>query len=260
MVNRLQELEEEHRTRERSLAAAVRSATATLLEQQRGLARAQRSAAVGEMAASLAHELRNPLAGIQIACHNLRRDLWNPDHIERLDLVSAELHRLTQLLNDILSKGQQVPEPASEISLARSVADLFTLLRYQIAESICLEQRIPEDLRCCLPPGGLRQALLNLVINAAQALQGGVGTITVGAERRGDELCLWVNDDGPGFPEALLSGGLQTFASWRSGGTGLGLSMVRRFARNLGGELKLKNRGAQGATATLYVPYRNCYG
>jgi signal transduction histidine kinase len=238
----------------------VRSATGALLEQQRSLARAQRSAAVGEMAASLAHELRNPLAGIQMACHNLRRDLRNPDHIERLDLVNAELQRLTQLLNDILSKGRQVPEPASEISLARSVAELLTLLRYQIAESIHLEQQISEDLHCCLPPGGLRQALLNLVINAAQALQECEGIITVGAERHGDELYLWVSDDGPGFPAALLNGGLQTFASWRPGGTGLGLSMVRRFARNLGGELKLANRDAHGAMAIIHVPYRNRYG
>ena len=82
LVNRLSELEEEHRNREQSLVAAVRRATSALLEQQRTLASAQRLAEVGEVLASLAHELRNPLAGIQIACRNLRQDLQDPDHIE----------------------------------------------------------------------------------------------------------------------------------------------------------------------------------
>ncbi len=260
MVHRLRELEQEHQTRASSLTAAVRGATGALLEQQSALARAQRLAAVGELAASLAHELRNPLASVRMACRNLRQEVADPDHAGRLDMIGDELQRVTQLLNALLSSGRQTPEAAQEVDIAQQVEELLRLVRYQIPEGIHLDPRIAEELHCFLPPASFRQALLNLIMNSAQALAERSGTIRVSAERRDTQLFLQVSDDGPGFPPELLQGGIRPFASWRLGGTGLGLSMVRRFVRDLGGDLELANGPQGGACIALRLPYRSLHG
>jgi signal transduction histidine kinase len=262
LVARLTTLEAEHRALQRSLERQVRDATQSLLAQQRTLARAERLAATGEVAASLAHELRNPLAGLQMALSNLRGELDEPDQAHRLELMIAEVKRVIQLLNGLLGQSLVAPEPATEIRLRPTVEDLLTLVRYQIPETIKLESQIPPELSCRLPRNGLHQALLNLLLNAAQALGDDPGHVRVGAElvgergprQEGGRLRLSVSDDGPGFPTELLRSGARPFVTWRDEGTGLGLAMVRRFAQDLGGELGLENLDGGGACVTVELP------
>ncbi len=250
-VRRLSLLESQHQERESTLEKEVRAATEALLDQSRALARSERLAAVGEVAAGLAHELRNPLAGIQLACSKLRRQLTDPAHVQRLDLVNGEINRLTRLLNDLLNQVREAPEPARDLVLADTVGSLLSLVRFQVPPKIRLENAVAPDLRCHLPEGHLRQALLNLVLNASQALGDDPGTITVEASADGEALGICVCDDGPGFPAELLRTGVRAFSTWRENGTGLGLAMVRRFARDLGGDLELANKEAGGASARL---------
>jgi nitrogen fixation/metabolism regulation signal transduction histidine kinase len=254
MVVHLAELEETKRLHARSLQAEVRAATEALLEQQRSLATAERLAAVGELAASLAHELRNPLAGIQMSCANLREEIADPEQGQRLDLIGSELHRMARLLNELLEQGKQTPVPATEFDLADLVRELLSLTRYQIPAHIRLEQHIPADLQCRLPEPSLRQALLNLILNASQALDERHGRITVSARREESRLHLEVADDGPGFSAEMLAGGIRTFASGRARGTGLGLAMVQRFVREWGGRINLSNREPSGARVELILP------
>lgn len=260
MVTRLAELEAEDWARRQSLEHQVRAATQTLLEQRSTLARAERLAAVGEVAAGLAHELRNPLAGIQIALSNLRKDLPEEGLKERVDRMIAELKNVNLLLSDLLGQAQQAPEPSRHLNLADTIADILSLLRYQVPDTICLQHDIPADLNCRLPESKLRQALLNLVLNAAQAIGAQPGAIRIHAEESGDLVLLSVLDNGPGFPEDLLATGIRAFATWRESGTGLGLAMVRRFVRDLGGDLKLSNRPEGGACATLELPNKRLHG
>jgi len=260
LVTRLMQLEQEHRVRQQSLENEVRMAAQTLLEHQRDLANAERLAAVGEVAAGVAHELRNPLAGIQMALSNLRRQLDDPEQVSRLDATLKELKRITQLLNAMLDQSRQAPEPMVAIDLAGNVAELLALVRYQIPAHIQLRQAIPAGLCCRLPQGRLNQALLNLIVNAAQSIGGQPGTITVSAAQEQDRLRIQVGDDGPGLPMELLQSGVRAFATWRESGTGLGLAMVRRFARDLGGELKLANQEPRGACVTLLFPWDQQHG
>ena len=97
-------------------------------------------------------------------------------------------------------------------------------------------------------------ALLNLVLNAMQAVGDGPGRITIQARRDDGAVRLEVSDDGPGFPDELLAGGVRPFASARESGTGLGLAIARRFARDVQGELRLGNRAPGGACAELRIP------
>lgn len=254
MVERLQELERHHRERQESLEAAVHRATATLLQQQRELARSERLAAVGELAAGVAHELRNPLAGVQMALSGLHRDLTDAGHRDRIELILGEIKRLSRLLNDLLGQARTPPEPPVAVDLGRTLEELLELVRLQVPARVRLDAEVTPGLCCRLPEAGLRQAILNLLLNAAQAIGEREGHIHVTAAREAGQLRLSVADDGPGLPAELLQDGVRAFVSWREGGTGLGLAMVQRFAREQDGRLELGAREPGGACVSLLLP------
>jgi signal transduction histidine kinase len=166
----------------------------------------------------------------------------------------TEVKRVMQLLNGLLGQSLVAPEPATEVVLETAVEDLLTLMRYQVPETIQLRSDIAPGLSCRLPKNSLHQALLNLLMNAAQALGEGPGRIDVTAELEEGRLRLSVQDDGSGFPKELLQVGARPFVTWRDEGTGLGLAMVRRFAQDLGGELSLANLEGRGARVTIDLP------
>ena len=253
LVSRLQELEAEHRDRESTLENRVREATEALLAQSRELSRAERLAAVGAVSAGLAHELRNPLAGVQLACSKMQRALVDGEQSARMALVIAELNRINHLLTEQVDAARHAPEAMVKVSLGSAVDELLALLRYQVPPNVALEARIDRKLECLLPPAGLRQTLLNLLLNAVQII-GEAGWVEVAAARDRDQLIIRVSDDGPGFPEEMLRAGIRPFATCRSGGTGLGLAMVRRFVRELDGDLEIENRSPRGAQVTLRLP------
>jgi two-component system NtrC family sensor kinase len=255
LVERLAELENENASRRESLEQQVRSVTQALLQQQRSLAVAQRLAAVGEVAAQIAHELRNPLAGIQVALTNMKQE-WKerPEISDRLELIVDELRRVTGLLNGLLDQSRHAPEPLETFWLSKELSGPLALARYHIAEDIRLVNDIPDDLVCLLPKTALRQAVLNLVLNAAQAIGDQEGEVTIKALKENGQLIVTVSDDGPGFPRELLGAAGRPFQTHRSGGTGLGLAMVRRFVNSMHGKLQLSNLSPHGARVTLTLP------
>ena len=254
MVTRLADLEGEHRKRAATLESEVRSATEALLRQQDEFARAQRFAAVGQLSANVAHELRNPLAGIAMTLANLRRETTDPSTVERLDLVIGEVQRIGRLLSDLLLSSRSASETPTVFALATLVDELLGLTRYRTPPAIALVADIPRELRCRLPRDGLRQALLNLVLNAIEAIGPSPGRVELFARAESGDLVLEVRDDGPGFPDELLERGIRPNWSARGGGTGLGLEIVDRFVRDNGGRLALSNRSPHGACALVRVP------
>lgn len=256
LVQRLIELEDENARHRDTLEQEVRTVTEALLEQHRNLAAAERLAAAGEVAARIAHELRNPLAGMQMALSNIRTECDDSDVIARMDLVIDELRRVTGLLNGLLDQSRISPEPATDLPIGKTVDDLLAIVRYQIPKTIQLRKSIPEDLVCHLPKDRVRQVLLNLILNSADAIGERSGEIVVRAAAVDNKLDLSVCDNGPGFPEDLLRDGIGPFRTARSGGTGLGLSIVSRLVHNLDGQIELHNLDPNGACARLTLPCR----
>ena len=254
MVLRLAHLEEEHQNRQESLESQVRSAASSLLDQQRSLAKAEQLAAVGELAARLAHELRNPLAGMQMAITNLQHEVSDAEHIERLSMVAKELERVTLLLNGLLDQARLRPEPLKIINIAGVVRELLTLARYQLPDHIQLELQIDETLTWRLPENELRRSLLNLVLNAHQAIGLTPGEIRILVRAENGYLIIEVCDNGPGFPQELLDSGVHSFVTTRVDGTGLGLSSVQHFAQELHGKMQLRNLTPKGACVSLRIP------
>jgi signal transduction histidine kinase len=257
LVVRLRELEKESTRYRDTLEQEVRTATEALLVQNRNLASAERLATAGEVAARIAHELRNPLAGMQMALSNIRIDCQDhKDVVERIDLVIDELRRITGLVNGLLDQSRITPEPIVVTVIGKVIEELLTIVRYQIPKEIELRSDIADEIVCRMPKDSLRQALLNLILNAADAIGANAGQITVHAAASGDMLELAVSDDGPGFPAEILREGISPFRTGRAGGTGLGLSIVSRLVRNLDGRIELLNVEPHGARVRLLLPFR----
>ncbi|MGH8644823.1 MAG: sensor histidine kinase, partial [Gammaproteobacteria bacterium] len=255
MINRVTALDSEHQAREETLEHKVDRATRTLMQQHAALMHIERLAATGEMAASLAHELRNPLAGTLSALSNLASEVQAEEQRERLEIIIGEVKRMARLLHNMLDQARHRPELPTNVDLTKSIHALAELVRYQIPEHVRLVAEVPDHLYCRLPENRLHQALLNLILNASQAMAGNRGVIRVSARRHGAYLSIEIHDNGPGFPPELLKQGPYGFFSQRPGGTGLGLASVQRLAKDLGGRLTLQNLEPHGACASLELPY-----
>lgn len=218
--------------------------------------RAERLAAVGQMAAMVAHEVRNPLGilrgQIELARERLGAATPSREH-ERFAEMLSEVDRLNRLTEEFLGLSRDVPLDAGDVelgALATTVADEARMVAPGAAISATGAATIQADA------DKLRQALLNLVLNAAQI--GGPGVrvaIEVAAERDGARIS--VVDDGPGVPAEIAGRLFEPFVTARPGGTGLGLVAARRIAERHGGSLVLESRpGVRGARFSLHLPAR----
>lgn len=266
LVTSLAAAEAENRRRREELEAQVKAATRTVLKQGRELAEADRLAAVGETSARIAHELRNPLAGIELGLRNLRADCEEsgacPDKtlFERLDPMIGELQRMARLLTSLLEQGRRTPEQALKTNVGACVQETATLARYQTPDGIVIQTSSGEGLSCLLPRDTLRQVIFNLVLNSVQAIGENEGTVKVGAEQEGEHIVIFIEDTGSGFPEEILRLGPRMFVTHRAGGSGLGLPTVRRLVEQMGGEMELTNRAEGGARVALKLPCRSADG
>ncbi|MCB1927509.1 MAG: hypothetical protein KDH17_05675 [Rhodocyclaceae bacterium] len=253
MAARLRAASSEAEAHASALESQVRAASETLLRQQAELENGARLAAVGEFAARLAHELRNPISGISAALHNMEEELPPGDEQDRVRLIADEMERVTGLLNRMLEQGRAHLETPVQVDTRQLVDDIVRLLRYQVPDPIEIRARV-DDTTCMLPRDTLRQVLINLLRNASEAIGDAPGVISIDIERAGDQLTLTVADNGPGYPEALLSRGIRPFQTSKADGTGLGMSIIQRLVRSAGGEIHLGRSRDGGARTVVTLP------
>jgi len=221
------------------------------------LARAENMASVGELAATLAHEVRNPLGVIEGAAQRLSRQYTGPEP-ELFGYIQAEVDRLANTVRHYLDFAR--PQPAGhggDLGEALS-ATLGLLSREAELRSVRLVREglaaeASTGARVTMGGDQLRQALFNLVRNALEALPEG-GTIRVGWAARGGAYDLWVADDGPGMTPALARRVRRPFVTTRAQGTGLGLAIVDRLVREAGGRFELETAPGKGTTCRLRLP------
>lgn len=211
-----------------------------VLEDLSQLAQAEKRAAWQEVARRMAHEVKNPLTPIQLTAQRLLRRAREgrletqvvTDGAEAILLEVTSLARLVESFSRFARLPQPVPAPGDATALVRQVAALYGPTHPGIAWDI----RLPEGpLPVVWDQDMVKRALINLVDNALAAL-GGEGTLCLGAEVDGGELRLWVEDDGPGVPEAYRDRLFEPSFSTKERGSGLGLAIVRRIAEDHGGE------------------------
>jgi signal transduction histidine kinase len=221
--------------------------------------RADRLAAVGQLAAGLAHEIRHPLASIEGAV-NVLANPESPDELQEefRGIIKKECRRLGGLLTELLDFARPREPRFRRLDIASSIEDAARLARSSLGTSnVNIETKPAENLPTVeCDEEQIKQVLLNLLMNAAQAMPDG-GRIVVSASREGRSLALIVADDGPGIPGEMHARIFDPFFTTREAGTGLGLAVVQQIVTQHGGQIDVEQNGAQGARFVVRIPMRN---
>ena len=240
-----------------------------VLLQAAELQRAAQLSFVGELAAGLAHEIKNPLAGIQGVVDILirRRDKNDPER-EALEGVRHEVERIDSTVRALLDRARPRLISVRASSLSDIVVRAINLARAQLANTptggrnVSIEFQPPADpITVAIDPAQIEDAVLNLIINALEAV-GNDGTVKIQVARAGnerseefeDEAIVEVSDNGRGISEEDLARIFNPFFTTRAGGTGLGLPAVRRIARAHGGRVEVNSTVGEGSTFSLRLP------
>lgn len=233
---------------------------ASLIEQEAQrtkMVRVEQLATIGEMAASLAHELRNPLAGVKAAIDVLAKEepLEEPRMV--LEHASEELGRVDGVVRQLLNFAKPKAPVVGPVTIAKAIDDALMLLHPRAtAQHARLEREAGADEVVVLAdPEMAHQIAVNLLINALHAVEkkpDGAVTVSIGT-REGEGLCR-VSDNGPGVPEDRAEAIFRPFMTTKIRGTGLGLATSRRLVELQGGRLWLDNPGQPGACFVFSLP------
>jgi len=257
LLGRFTSVEQQLEHRKEELARSYDYLRAT----QEEIVKTEQLAAVGELSAVIAHEVRNPLAIIKNAVSGLRREELRPDDGETLlSILDEETDRLDRLVDDLLAYARPISPHTGKVDMPKLVGHAVELAAGGSRDISHIELELELD-RPCDPVEGdqalLRHALINIVDNALQAMPNG-GILTVSCRNvSADQLphvAVEFHDTGEGMDTLVRSRARDPFFTTRHGGTGLGLAIVDRVARAHGGRVEIESRHGQGTTVSFVIP------
>ena len=215
-------------------------------------------AAIGQLAASIAHELRNPLSSIKGAAQFLQQEAQDPSTAEFLGIIVEEVDGLNKIASEFLDFARQLKIDAIEVNLADVLQKQLTLLGPQLTRgSIEAEADIDEDVPAIIcDQKHVEQILLNLILNSVQAMpDGGKLRLTVRLSQQWPEhVQIDVKDSGIGIPANRLGKIFTPFFTTKVKGTGLGLPVVQKIIQNHQGHIEVDSVEGEGATFRVHLP------
>ncbi len=218
------------------------------------MAERERFAVIGEMAAVLAHEIRNPLGSIKGFAQYLTEK--GVEGKGELGVIIDEARRLERLTEDLLLYARPSEVRVEEFNLSELADELVKVLRESDRvkqAAITINTVIPGDMAIASDREKLKQILSNILRNAADAVNEG-GLIEVGAERAADKIIIIINDNGCGMDEETKSMAFTSFFTTKARGTGLGLAIVDKLTRALGGSIEIESEPARGTVFRIKFP------
>ncbi|MEN0019324.1 MAG: ATP-binding protein [Planctomycetota bacterium] len=248
------------------LTAEVARLRGQLADANRELERSRRLAALGEMAAGIAHEIRNPLGAISLDAAALA-DQDDPDRQRAAKRIGVAVRSLDAIVNDVLAF-------SADIKLRRDTVVLLDMVEAAVAacvgvagfDDVDVELHVDEQIAADIDCDQLQRALVNVVRNAIESMREADAPasghrLTVSADVEGGLLRLAVKDTGPGIPADVVERIFNPFFTTRAAGTGLGLPIVHRILDAHGGRVEVEqNTPGPGTTITLIVPDVNNAG
>jgi two-component system sensor histidine kinase PilS (NtrC family) len=217
----------------------------------------EKLAAVGEMAAQLAHEIRNPLGSISGSAQVLMGDAnFSEEQEQLLAIITRESKRLTETLNHFLYQARPSLPPSGPVDIGRAVEEAVTLLRNgpEVREGQSVEFEADAGPHVCLADlDQIKQVFWNLARNGLEAMPGG-GVLQVRLSCRGDDLVLSVRDEGRGMGRDEQQRVFEPFHSDTQMGTGLGLAIVYRIVREHRGDITIRSAPARGTEVEVRLP------
>ncbi|MBZ5498832.1 MAG: cache domain-containing protein [Acidobacteriia bacterium] len=247
-----------------SLETKVEERTAQVKAMQGQLVQAEKLAAIGKLAAGVAHEINNPLTGVLTNSSLMLQDLA-PDDPRRDDLqtIVDETLRCRKIVKGLLDFARQTKPLKQAVNINQIVEDALNLVRNQASLSnITLQTELQADLPTIMvDKDQMRQVVLNIVINAAEALPNGGEIRVISRLDRGANLvCLSVADTGPGIPEAVRTRLFEPFFTTKASGTGLGLAIAYGIMERHRGTITVASAAGQGTTISLRLPVNSKEG
>ena len=234
----------------------LKEQTDILFQTEEQLRRADRLSALGELSAGMAHEIRNPLGSIKGAVEILKDD-YRPDEAkyEFIQILQKETDRLNQIVQEFLSFARPKQPEFQLADLNKSIESVLTLTAQEAKKAgVTVEKRLDQSIgKRNLDAGLLKQAFLNLVLNAIQAMPSG-GVLNVESGLRDDALEVTIRDTGIGIPEENRKKLFSPFFTTKKNGTGLGLAITYRIIQNHRGTIDVKSEQGKGTTFTVKIP------
>ncbi len=230
-------------------------AQADLARTREQLFQSEKLAAIGELATGIAHEIKNPVGSMRDSLKILADDREEPELRERcLDLFDIGLLRLAHVVRHLLNFGREIPLNPQPINLDGLIRDCFALLAFQLrAIELKLDLAVTEP--CLLDGGVLKQALLDIALNATQAMPEG-GELLVASRAEPGRLVITVRNSGQGIPPGELDRVREPFSTSQSEGPGPGpsLAVAAALIKRLGGEMQVESRPGEGSLFTIELP------
>lgn len=211
-----------------------------------------------QMLAGVAHEIRNPLGGIELYAGLIASDLDAADPRKALILkVIGEVRTLNQVISDFLTFARPTPAHPEPVAIAQVVDEVGFLMAPEMeAARVDFHADVPGEVMLYADAGQLKRALLNLAKNAVQAMPDG-GRLSVAVHKDKGQVALCVTDTGTGIAEAHIARLFEPFYTTREQGSGLGLAIVRQAVVENGGEIFVESREGKGTTFRLIFPEKN---
>lgn len=226
---------------------------------ERSMERIKQLASFGEMAASLAHEIRNPLAGIKTCSQVLAERLPPETRADELaTAISSEIDRINGLITNMLSLARPLAPNRTGVRLKDSINSITGLILRVLKESrLVLENRLPGNLpELYVDPDHLKQILLNLILNAIKSSPSGSSIKVSLHSRSASHLSFVISDEGKGISPEHLEKIFQPFFSTFQDGSGLGLSVVQRLLNENGGEIDVMSEMGKGTHMIVKLPIK----
>jgi len=225
------------------------------------LARSEKLSAIGQMAAVIAHEIKNPLGSIVTAADllSLRKGMKiQGDSLTLLRTIKQEAKRLNRILTDFLAFARPRKLRLGVHNINEVLRDVLSFMRSDpnVSSSISIEERLgPGVPSIPLDRDQIRQVIWNIVLNAVQAMPEG-GKLGVASESENGYVKVRVRDSGVGIPKDDLDNIFQPFHSTKKGGTGLGLSIAHRIVEVHGGSIEVEAKVGKGTEVTITLPIK----
>jgi len=225
------------------------------LRLDRQIVRSEKMAVVGNLAAGLAHEIGTPLNVISATAEYLMLDAPDAHQRQELKGIVAETDRISRLVKDLLSFARGERHGLVPVDVGESIQRVLSLLRIPLEKKeVVLELAVLPALPSVqMDPDGMHQLLLNLLLNALEAVSRG-GRVGIRAEQEGGNVVIRVDDDGPGVPTELVERVFDPFVTTRADGTGLGLAVCARVVSDHGGDIRVSRGPMGGARFEIQLP------
>src|SRR5690349_4660930 len=251
-------LELELQQRAVDLEARVAERTAELVEAHDRLAHSQKVAALGRVAAQVAHEVRNPLYGLLLYSSHLKEQLaakLAPEQVEIFDNIIKTINQLTNTTEQILDFARPVKLALKPVALNSVVSAVLKLLQLQISENeIKVEfNHSDSNATAMLDEACVRAALLNLLLNAVEAMPTG-GTLSITTATAGEMLSLEIRDTGSGMTAERVKKIFEPFNSDKTGGLGLGMPYAKKIIEEHAGQICVETSLGEGTRVSINLP------